>query len=387
MPVKVLLGLPYLSKGPLLAKAVELGAPVLVSANAFSRWKDDGPAPACYEYSRSQWRDHLVRGNTGPITHGRKQRMRTWDGWNISSLKNASQLREIHLDSAGFVAMSQMGGFPWSPEQYIFGLCAAFPWTSFASLDMCVEAAVAANRFEVEERIAKTVHLNKLCQILARDAGIDDRLMPVIQGATADDYLRCYDALQYMIGDDRVVGVGSMCRRNTEGPDGIVSIIDQLDRRLPKGVRLHLFGLKSDGAEAVADLDGRIASIDSQAYGFRARKLAAEKRRENPSFSKSNAFVAEVMETWYQGQVRRMNNPRFRPIQNTLLFDETGHDEAFAARDPWYRAEAKVRAEINQLIADMEMDHDQMVSPHMVLAWMSMMEDEDEDDIRLPLAA
>src|SRR3546814_4054981 len=83
--------------------------------------------------------------------------------------------------------------------------------------------------------------------------------MPVIQGANANDYLRRFDALEGMIGDERIIGVGSMCRRAVGGDDGIVSIVDALHRRLPRGIRLHLFGLKSDGAECVADLDGRVA--------------------------------------------------------------------------------------------------------------------------------
>src|SRR3546814_17347874 len=88
-----------------------------------------------------------------------------------------------------------------------------------------------------------------------------------------------------MIVDERIIGVGSMCRRAVGGDDGIVSIVDALHRRLPRGIRLHLFGLKSDGAECVADLDGRVASIDSQAYGFRARAIANERRKADPSFS------------------------------------------------------------------------------------------------------
>src|SRR3546814_12249416 len=117
--------------------------------------------------------------------------------------------------------------------------------------------------------------------------------------------LRCLDGLEWMVGDGRIFGVGAMGRRAVGGDDGIFSIVDALHRRLPRGIRLHLFGLKSDGAECVADLDGRVASIDSQAYGFRARAIANERRKDDPSFSKSNVFVAEVMEKWYRGQVAR----------------------------------------------------------------------------------
>lgn len=363
MTIKVILGLPYLSNGPLLAKAKELQAPVLVSANCFSRWADEG------------FRYQQVEG-------GRSLKEKRWDGWNLSTLPNAHGLPEVHLDSAGFVAAVAYGGLPWTPQDYIFGLCAKYPWTRFSSLDLCVEQEIAGNRFEVEERIAKTIQLNRQCAMLAADAGIEDRLMPVIQGDTVDDYLRCFDALEGTIGDDRIIGVGSMCRRKVGGPTGIVSIVDALDRRLPKGITLHLFGLKSDGAECVADLDNRVASIDSQAYGFRARMIANERKKDDPTFSKSNAFVAEVMAGWYQKQVARMADPKPKPVQNLFDFPEAHPADSTC---PWLSLEARARAEINELIEMGELDYDQAVTHHMVQAWMADMAEEAEDN--LPLAA
>ncbi|QAY80302.1 hypothetical protein [Sphingosinicella sp. BN140058] len=358
MPVKIVLGLPYLSDGPLLKKAVALRAPVLVSANSFSRWKDLGPAPKGMEYSRAQWLAHEARGTTGPITHGRKQRMREWEGWNLRPLKNATSIEELWLDSAGFHMMFAEGGYPWTPEQYIFGLCAAYPWTRFSSLDLCVEEEIAHNRHEVNERIAKTVRLNIKCHTLAEEAGLLDRLMPVIQGANADDYLRCFERLHPFIGDERLIGIGSMCRRKATGEDGIVSVVDALDRRLPKGVLIHMFGLKSDGAESVANMTERVYSIDSQAYGVRARHIANDRRKEDPEFSKSNAFVAEVMASWYQGQVRRMDRPRARPIQNSLLLEMADRRQPSAIDV----AVARAHAIFNELIERGDLAYDQIIS-------------------------
>src|SRR3546814_12313330 len=103
--------------------------------------------------------------------------------------------------------------------------------SDLSSLDQCVEPEIAPNRFIVEERISKTINLNKTCQMLANDVGIGDRLMPVIQGANANDYLRCFDALEGMIGDERIIGVGSMCRRAVGGDDGIGSKIGRASCR------------------------------------------------------------------------------------------------------------------------------------------------------------
>src|SRR3546814_13702437 len=87
MPIKVILGLPYLSNGPLLAKARELGAPILVSANAFSRWRDEGPMPEGRSFERQLTPDI---DSAGPFPPGRKKRMRSWAGWHTSSLKTAA---------------------------------------------------------------------------------------------------------------------------------------------------------------------------------------------------------------------------------------------------------------------------------------------------------
>jgi hypothetical protein len=367
MTVEVVLGLPYLSGGALTRTARNLGAPVLLSANSFSRWRDDGPAPKGHEVSRMEARERMARGETAPFATAKPQRMREWASWTISQMRHADGLASVDLDSAGFHAMAAWGGFPWTPREYILDLCALHPFRRFSSMDMCVEPEVAADRDEVRERISRTIALNRECLMWSREAGIDNRLMMVIQGSNSDDYLRCFDAMHAMIGDEAVIGVGSMCRRKAGGDDGIVSIVDGLDRRLPKGVRLHLFGLKSDGAEAVAMLDPRVASIDSQAYGVSARRRASEIRKADPAFSKSNEFVAGIMAQWWTSQCARMARGAKATLQSSLpMF-------ADAERRPASVYEAlmiKARGEVNALIEQGEMEHDQIVSDSLLADWV-----------------
>ena len=368
MTVQVILGLPYLSKGALTQAARTLEAPVLLSANSFSRWRDDGQVPRGWEFNRLERGIRAARGDESPPTIAQsRRRMKEWQGWNLGQMIHADGLKEVHLDSAGFHAQAAWGGYPWTPEAYILGLCAAYPWTRFSSMDLCVEDEVAGDRTEVAERISKTIALNRQCSELARGVGIEDRLMPVIQGSLPDDYLRCFDALSGMIGEDRVIGVGSMCRRKASGEDGIVAVVDALDRALPKGVRLHLFGLKSDGAEAVASLHDRIASIDSQAYGVSARKEANERRTADPAFSKSNEFVAGIMTRWYVGQSRRMADPKPRSVQTGFSFASHG----IGPRTVLDAMELHARRQINELIENGDLASDQVVGHHMILEWMA----------------
>jgi hypothetical protein len=106
--------------------------------------------------------------------------------------------------------------------------------------------------------------------------------------------------------DAPLVGVGSMCRRHVHGENGILRIVDELDRAFAgTDVRLHLFGLKSDGMAAVRG-HPRIASCDSQAYGLAARHQARKDR-----CAKTDAMLAATMANWYRTQRQALDRPDF----------------------------------------------------------------------------
>lgn len=308
-----ILGLPYVADGPLLRKARELGAPVLLSANAFSVWA-----------RRDGWREW---------TRFRKAPLQLLEGM------------DAYLDSAGFVAASRYGGFEWSVDAYL-DLCEAFPWTWFAAMDYCVEPQIAPDRTAVLDRLAMTTASLKACLSGARERGIDRRLLPVVQGWKPDDYARCLERISFAI-DRPVIGVGSVCRRNLGGPDGIFAVVDRLHDELGSApTKLHLFGVKS---EAVAALAGhpRIASFDSQAYGIRARHMAFE-----GGFSKTNVFLAEVMGEWFGQQCSatyKLKRPPTR--QSALAFPESAPQDAFEQRLERARNELRELVEAGELDA------------------------------------
>src|ERR1700712_2289172 len=122
--LRFLLGLPVLTDGPLWQAAKALDAPVLVSANALSLWRQDGPD------------------------------LRQWQGVDRGNLHLVWQ-HPVYLDSGGFVSAVLYRGYPWTVAHYM-DLCEAAPWQWFASADMCVEPEVARNRTEVFDRISGT---------------------------------------------------------------------------------------------------------------------------------------------------------------------------------------------------------------------------------------
>ncbi len=258
------LGLPALRDNALWRMARRLQAPVLISANALSRWRTDSIG------------------------------LRLWSGFETRWLHLVAQ-HSVALDSAGFVAASRYNGFPWDIDEYL-DLAASAPWLWWASMDWCVEPEIAHNEDVVLDRISGTVRLNVQCFNGADRRGIADRFVPVIQGWHPEHYLRCLERMPFAL-DFPLVGVGSMCRRHVDGEYGIHNVLDVLDRAFDGSeTRFHLFGLKSQGMSA-ARSHPRVASCDSQAYGVAARQEALKLQCGKP-----DTLVAGVMERWIKQQ-------------------------------------------------------------------------------------
>lgn len=319
MSIEIIVGLPHLNEGPILARARELGQTALVSANGLSRWSD-----------RRGWRE--------------------WIGWRLAQLRNARGLAALCLDSAGFVAAARYGGFPWTLSDYV-ALAAAYPFRWWASADYCVEAEIARDRGEVIDRLARTIRANLDCRRLAEDHGIAETLMPVIQGRRPTDYERCLDALWGSLKPGALIGVGSMCRRDVHGPEGLIAVIDHLDQVLPAGVLLHAFGVKGSALPYLLPFAHRVASIDSQAYGVRARHAA-----RRAGVSKSDRFVADHLEHWLDAQHARLAARPLRLPQTLAAEPEP------SPSDPWEVAIARARGQIRALIEAGELDHDEVTA-------------------------
>lgn len=320
-PPQLLLGLPHLGDGALLRRAKALGAHVLISANSLSRWR-----------TRAGLRD--------------------WAGWNLGALANAHGLASLTLDSAGFTAMLRYRGYPWSIAAYL-DLAEAFPFRNFAAPDYCTESAIAGDRASVLERIARTVGAYHASRRQAAERAIGDRLMPVLQGRTPEDYERCADGIGFAADSACLVGVGSMCRRAVAGPEGLIAVLEHLDRVLPPGIRLHGFGVKGAMLSHVGHLWHRLASIDSQAYGVAARHDALRR-----GVRKSDRLVAAHMTSWLRRQ-----DERLRSHQRRVRADVPPPTSSRAQPSSWDSAIANARDEIHALIAAGELDHDALVEP------------------------
>lgn len=290
MSLIVRLGVPKVS-GDLLLAAQKLRAPLLFSAGAL--WDKRA--------------GELRRPHTG-----------VFDGPD-------GGYADVALDSAGFVAWRHHGGYPWPLGEYV-DIGTSYPWAWWAAPDACCEPEIAADREQVDYRIRWTAGaLKSVLRAVdeVREASIAARVsfgldpvpdytvrdpMPVLQGWRPEDYLLSARWTETVLHEaDRhwpaLVGVGSVCRRQVQGPAGLLAILDLLQGVLPPHVRLHMFGVKSSAIPLLRRYGDRVASVDSQAWDMAARKEAHQR-----GVSCTNAHRIGHMTAWWarqQGQLKR----------------------------------------------------------------------------------
>ncbi len=175
------------------------------------------------------------------------------------------------LDSGGFTELGTYGSWEYGPTPRQYANRVRRYRDEVGRLDwaapqdwMCEPHLIARTGLTVREHQARTVgnylHL--------RDLAPDLPLVPVVQGWTPGDYLRCaelYASHGVDLTAERLVGVGSVCRRQSS-----TQLADILTTMHQAGLtRLHGFGVKTAG---LAHSAGLLASADSMAWSAAARR-------------------------------------------------------------------------------------------------------------------
>ena len=175
------------------------------------------------------------------------------------------------LDSGAFTELSRHGTWDHGPtaRQYAERIrryrddIGHLAWAAPQDW-MCEPAITARTGLTVAEHQRRTI--TSVLALRDLDPGLS--VIPVLQGWTISDYLRCADAYSHAGIDLRaepVVGLGSVCRR--QATTAIELIIRALHAH---GIhRLHGFGVKLHGLLACGRL---LASADSMAWSFAARR-------------------------------------------------------------------------------------------------------------------
>lgn len=248
------------------------------------------------------------------------------------------------LDSGGFTELQNHGRWRIGPKQYarevrryveeIGRLDYAAPqdW-------MCEEVVIRGGKLgrlhfvgthlSVEEHQRRTVHNF----IELRCAAPELPFIPILQGFTPEEYLRCadmYDAVGVDLSSESVVGVGSVCRRQARKE--IASLFRMLwQAGIP---RLHGFGVKRDGidllAAALAEAEIEYPTLNPT-LNLDSLVWSDEARRRPPlpgcTGHKNCANCARYAVGWYEQTVGRMS---------TAL----QHGRTMGPRNVWRRREA-----------------------------------------------
>lgn len=166
------------------------------------------------------------------------------------------------LDSGGFTEIDKFGRWVTGVEEYVAAVqryereIGNLLWAS--PMDwMCEEKQLEKTGMTVEDHQRLTV-ANYL-ELRGRGPFI-----PVLQGWSVDDYLRCvamYADAGVDLQQEPLVGLGSVCKRQDEAEIG--RIVMAL-----RGLRIHGFGVKKQGLERYGHL---LCSSDSMSWSLGGR--------------------------------------------------------------------------------------------------------------------
>lgn len=184
----------------------------------------------------------------------------------LSKVKRPCSYTKWALDSGAFTELSKYGRWLTSPGNYasmvrywydtIYGM----EWAAIQDW-MCEPFVLEKTGKTVVEHQRLTVQ--NYCRLL--DLQPDIPWVPVLQGYEINEYmahLRMYEDYGFDLTELSVVGVGSVCRRQSTDVDKAVNIITELYN---SRINLHAFGFKITGLSRCASM---LVSSDSMAWSI-----------------------------------------------------------------------------------------------------------------------
>jgi hypothetical protein len=208
------------------------------------------------------------------------------------------------LDSGSFTELNEVGRWETTEAEYVTAVrryadeIGQLAWA--APMDwMCEPFVTARTGLTVEQHQANTVDN----YVRLRSMAPDLPFIPVLQGWTMADYLRCvdlYGAAGVDLTAEPLVGIGSVCRRQNTG-----EVADIMARIAGLGVALHGFGVKTVG---LTHYGSSLASADSLAWSYRARRSPPLPGCTHKSCANCPRFAL----AWRERVLRRLQSEQLR---------------------------------------------------------------------------
>lgn len=211
--------------------------------------------------------------------------------------RGVCRLKRAWLDSAAFTEVVGHGGYRHSAAEFaaeIVSISALFGGRlEFVSAQdyMCEAIALKATGLTLQDHQDMTIaRYRELVAALAQLAPDNaPTVVPVLQGWTPEDYVRCLRAYGDLLKPGAHVGVGSICKRNSD-PAAVLAILRAIKAERPD-LKLHAFGLKLT-ALSNPEILALIETADSMAWSYHARKNG----KSANDWTGARDFVAKIRE-------------------------------------------------------------------------------------------
>lgn len=191
------------------------------------------------------------------------------------------------MDSGAFTSITQHGEHRLSVEEYA---ALIYRWSECGHLLAAVSQDYMCEPFALERTglsVGDHQRLTVERYVALRRRVQSTWVMPVLQGWTPKDYARHVRMYDRLLRPTAWVGVGSVCKRNTD-VGGVAAVLDAIHAVRPD-LRLHGFGLKVT-ALADARIRDRLHSADSMAWSWSARRQG----RNANSVDEAVRFVTRI---------------------------------------------------------------------------------------------
>lgn len=200
------------------------------------------------------------------------------------------------MDSGAFSEIATHGNYRVGVDEYVAQI---ERWRTVGNMRaavtqdwMCEPWIVAKTGKTVREHQRLTVE--RYDAIAAKTTAY---VMPVLQGYEMGDYLRHLEDYGDRLTPGKWVGVGSICKRNTnvaEIEDILLSI-----KSIRPDLRLHGFGLKTTSLRSAA-VNDMLYTADSMAWSYNARKQGrnANDWREAKAFEERIKKQPQQLSLW-----------------------------------------------------------------------------------------
>lgn len=206
----------------------------------------------------------------------------------IRRRKKAVEAGAWIMDSGAFTEISKFGEYRSSVAEYAAEINR---WVDDTKLVAAVSQDYMCEPF-ILQKTGLTVEDHQRLTIERYDtlrALVDPRIyiMPVLQGYSVADYLRHLEMYGERLARGDYVGVGSICKRNTD--IGAIEDILTSIKRKRSDLRLHGFGLKTTALSSWVVCDC-LHSADSMAWSFAARRQG----RNANDWREAKAFIERI---------------------------------------------------------------------------------------------